>query len=169
MSENQRESFRVEPDDATMHAELFHEGRVAPCTLHNLSAGGARVTSRLALRAGTQCTLGVRLTGALLASAPKPYVSFHMEVLDATPITAEGSQDATPSFDYRLRSITGPGSSEYEGAAKLVFAAQRRELSATSGAEPATPMVSERERRRTFWLPRRRRFSRDDLRPGSGD
>ncbi|MCW2928507.1 MAG: hypothetical protein JWM86_2475 [Thermoleophilia bacterium] len=174
MSENQRESFRLEPEHQTLDAELFHEGRVAPCSLTNLSAGGAKATSQLRIPEGRQCTLGVRLAGPLRDTAKMPYLSFHMEVIEATALAFEpddptrlGLGDpARQEWEYRLRNVMAPGSAEYEAAAKLVFAAQRRALSSRTGAEPSSPMVSERERRRAFWMPRRGRFGRGSLRPG---
>lgn len=162
MTENLRESFRVEPDSG-LEAELFHEGRVAPCMVDNLSAGGAKVTSALSMPAGAQCTLGVRIAPGLRTSEGTPsYVSFLMEVLEGTPRPDH-------SFDYRLRSTTGPGSEQYEAAAKLVFAAQRSLLARTSGAEPASPMVGSPERRRRLRIPRPPRFTKKSLRPGQGD
>jgi hypothetical protein len=159
MTENLRETFRVEPGHE-LDAELFHEGRVAPCQLENLSAGGARVRSALQMPSGAQCTLGVRLGEAMRSSSTPAYVSFLMEVLETIP-----DEDAS-TFDYRLRSTTAPGSSEYETAAKLVFAAQRSALAAKSGStRPSSPMASDGERRRRFWMPRAPRFGKRAMRP----
>jgi hypothetical protein len=159
MTENLRETFRVEPGHE-LDAELFHEGRVAPCQLENLSAGGARVRSALAMPQGAQCTLGVRLGEAMRGASTPTYVSFLMEVLEATSI------EESSAYDYRLRSTTAPGSPEYETAAKLVFAAQRTALAAKSGtAQPASPMASDEERRRRFWMPRAPRFGKRAMRP----
>lgn len=160
MDENQRDSFRVEPAPG-LEAELFHEGRIAPCVLHNLSAGGAKVTSPLAMSSGAHCTLGVRSTAAP-GRQQESYVSFLMEVLEAT-------READDAFSYRLRSMTAPGSAEYEAAAKLVFDAQRAILAGGSGAEPSSPMVSDTERRRRLRVLRPPRFTKRSLRPGSSD
>lgn len=159
MAENQRESFRIEADPE-MQAELFHEGRVAPCRLLNLSAGGAMVECDLELTPRTQCTLGVRLRGAL-AGAGVPYVSFLMEVLE--PI------DPAAPTTYRMRSMTGPGSPEYEEASKLVFEAQRRRRAATSGTAEASPMASDPDRRRRLRPQPKPRFSKGSLRPDRPD
>ncbi len=160
MTENQRESFRVGPD-SDMQAELFHEGRVAPCQLENLSAGGAKVTSDLRMPSGAQCTLGVRLGSSMRSSTAVSYVSFLMEVLDLV-VPAQGP------VTYRLRSTTGPGSAEYEAAAKLVFAAQRQTRARETGADEASPMVSDEERRAKLRVEQEARFSKKSLRPGPG-
>lgn len=157
MTENLRETFRVEPD-AELECELFHEGRVAPCTLHNLSAGGAKVSCTLPMAAGAQCTLGVRLSPSLRGSTHPAYVSFLMEVAEASPREDEG-------FDVRLRSTTGPGSPQFEAASKLVFATQRRLLAQRSGSEAASPMHSDPERRGGFRRSMLRRFGKRSLRP----
>lgn len=158
MTENHRESYRVDagPD---LEADLFHEGRVTRCVLRNLSAGGASVSSPLSLPVGTRCTLGVRLgTEHRATSTTLPYVSFLMEVLDASP----GRRGNT---DYRLRSISPPGSREHEAAAHLVFEADRRRRARASGIDSATPMSSDPERRRRLRNPFRQRFSKGSLRP----
>lgn len=160
MTENQRESFRIGPD-SDMQAELFHEGRIAPCTLENLSAGGAKVTSELRMPPGAQCTLGVRLGASMRTTGSVQYVSFLMEVLD----------DALPEqgpVTYRLRSTTGPGSAEYEAAAKLVIAAQRQARARETGSDEASPMVSDEERRAKLRTEQQARFSKKSLRPGPG-
>jgi len=161
MTQNQRESFRIDADP-DLKAELFHEGRVGPCHLFNLSAGGAKVTSTLSMLPGSHCTLGVRFGSQLRPSVAIPYVSFLMDVLEAHPIDSDMTE-------YRLRSMTTPGLSEYEAAAKLVFAAQQHALARESGSDAASPMVSEPERRSRFRLPRRARFTRRSLRPDSRD
>ncbi len=161
MTDDQREAFRIDADDE-IRAELFYEGRVAPCALENLSAGGAKLTSALAMDPATQCTLGVRL-GRINQGSGARYVSFLMEVLDAEP-APDGS-----TTSYRLRSLTAPGTPEYEEAARLVFEAQRRRLGAASGAGEASPMASDEERRRKLRTEQRPRFSKRSLRPGSGD
>lgn len=157
MTENQRETFRIEPD-SDLEAELFHEGRVTPCELENLSAGGAKVTSSLQMAAGAQCTLGVRLGQSLRSSTPIPYVSFLMEVLDLET-TVDGPTT------YRLRSTTAEGSPEREAAAKLVFEAQRRARSRATGADESSPMVSDEERRTKLRVEQQPRFSKRSLRP----
>lgn len=159
MADNQRESFRIDADPE-LQAELFHEGRVAPCRLLNLSAGGALVECALDLPPGTQCTLGVRLRGKL-AGAGLPYVSFLMEALEAT----EGQAPST----HRLRSMTGPGSQQYEDASKLVFEAQRLRRAAESGSAQASPMASDPDRRRQLRPQARPRFSKGSLRPDQPD
>lgn len=159
MSENQRESFRIDAD-SELQAELFHEGRVAPCRLQNLSAGGALVECELELQPGTQCTLGVRLRGRL-AGAGLPYVSFLMQVL-------EPAESQAPSM-YRLRSMTGPGSREYEEASRLVFEAQRLRRAAASGTAEASPMATDPDRRRQLRPQPRTRFSKGSLRPDRPD
>jgi len=161
MTENQRESFRIEAD-SDLQAELFHEGRVEPCRLRNLSAGGAKVTSNLQMLPGTHCTLGVRLGTKLRVSGTIPYVSFLMDVLETHP--SEGG-----TTEYRLRSMTAPGSTEYEAAAKLVFAAQQRALARSSGSDESSPMVSDPKRRSKLRSIRRPRFTKRSMRPGSGD
>ncbi|MCW2920247.1 MAG: hypothetical protein JWL76_121 [Thermoleophilia bacterium] len=160
MTENQRETFRIGPD-SDLQAELFHEGRVAPCRIENLSAGGAKVTSDLRMPPRAQCTLGVRLGSSIRTSTSVEYVSFLMEVLD----------DVLPEqgpVTYRLRSMTGPGSTEYEAAAKLVFMAQRQALARETGADQASPMVSDEERRAKLRVEQQARFSKKSLRPGPG-
>ena len=159
MTEDQREAFRLDAGDE-LRAELFYEGRVAPCTLENLSAGGARLVSSLQMDPATQCTLGVRLGKRAHAPGVR-YVSFLLEVLDATP-AADGTS-------YRLRSLTAPGTPEYEEAAKLVFEMQRQRLGAASGADEASPMATDEQRRQQLRTPKRRRFSKGSLRPGQGD
>lgn len=162
MSENLRETFRIDAE-AELEAELFHEGRVSPCSVHNLSAGGAKVASRLAMPAGAQCTLGVRLGPSLRTGAKiPPYVSFLMEALEAIPL-----EDG--EIEYRLRSTTAAGSSQYEAAAKLVFATQRAIIAQRTGASDASPMVVDEERRKRFRLPSVARFSKRSLRPGRRD
>lgn len=162
MTENLRESYRIDADPDLV-TELFHEGRVKPCTLHNLSAGGAKVTSALSMGEGAQCTLGVRLGPSIRTSSATPqYVSFLMEVMEATP-------RADHSFDFRLRSMTAPGSPEYEAAAKLVFTAQRARLAKRSGTGPSSPMVVDEQRRRRLRLPLVARFSKRSLRPDNRD
>lgn len=160
MSENQRETFRIGPD-SDLEAELFHEGRIAPCQIENLSAGGAKVTSDLRMPAGAQCTLGVRLGTSMRASSAIPYVSFLMEVLD-DDLPEQGP------FTYRLRSTTGPGSAEYEAAAKLVFEAQRQARARETGTDRSSPMVSDEERRAKLRVEQQARFSKKSLRPGPG-
>ncbi len=160
MTENQRESFRIGPD-SDMQAELFHEGRIAPCRIDNLSAGGAKVTSELRMPPGAQCTLGVRLGTAMRTSTTVPYVSFLMEVLD--DVLPE-----TGPITYRLRSTTAPGSAEYEAAAKLVFAAQRQARARETGTDESSPMVSDEERRAKLRVEQQARFSKKSLRPGPG-
>lgn len=157
MTENQRETFRVEPS-SDLYAELFHEGRVTPCALENLSAGGARARTSLAMPPGAQCTLGVRLGESVRRSDRTPaYVSFLMEVIERS--TAPDGR-----YDYRLRSTTGPGSDQYEEAAKLVFTVQRTQLAKRSGSDEASPMAAEPERRRRLRSVLRRRFSRRSVR-----
>ncbi len=160
MTENQRESFRIGPD-SDLKAELFHEGRITPCQLENLSAGGAKVTSEVRMPAGAQCTLGVRLGSSMRASTAIPYVSFLMEVLDR-------DDPASGPVTYRLRSTTAPGSDEYEAAAKLVFEAQRQSRSRATGTDEASPMASDEERRSKLRVPKRPRFTKRSLRPGPG-
>lgn len=160
MTENQRESFRIGPD-SDLKAELFHEGRITPCQLENLSAGGAKVTTELRMPPGAQCTLGVRLASAMRASTAIQYVSFLMEVLDH-------DQPESGPMTYRLRSTTGPGSEEYEAAAKLVFEAQRQLRSHETGTDEASPMVSDEDRRAKLRVPKKPRFSKGSLRPGPG-
>jgi hypothetical protein len=160
MSENQRETFRIGPD-SDLQAELFHEGRVAPCRIENLSAGGAKVTSDLRMPAGAQCTLRVHLGTSTRESTSASHAEFLMEVLDDVP------PEQGP-VTYRLRSTTGPGSAEYEAAAKLVFAAQRQALARGTGADEASPMVSDEERRARLRTEQQARFSKKSLRPGPG-
>ena len=150
MSENQRETFRIGPD-SDLQAELFHEGRVAPCQLVNLSAGGAKVTSDLRMPPGAQCTLGVRLGSEVRGASALPYVSFLMELLD------EDVPEQGP-YTYRLRSTTGPGSPEYEAAAKLVFAAQRQSRARETGTDRASPMASDENRRSKLRIEQQARF-----------
>jgi hypothetical protein len=157
---NQRDSVRI---DEHLEAEVFVDGRVIPCSIENLSAGGARIHSIAELQAGQQCTLGIRLPSDLQRATGLPYVSFHLEVLESEAL--RGGLNA-----YRTRNLTGPGNQDYEEAAKLVFAMQRRILAASSGADESSPMVgptgdASRRRRRGI----RGRFGRGSLRPGSSD
>jgi hypothetical protein len=156
MQENQRESFRI--DGEPFRAELFHEGKVAPCSVENLSAGGASVSSSMSMPVGSQCTVGVRLADSLRGDGVG-YVSFLMEVLEAA---AQGE-----SFQYRLRNTTAPGSTQFEAATKLVFEAQRRRRAGATGTDEASPMVTDQERRRRLRTDPRPRFSKGSLRPDS--
>ena len=161
MDEQQRQSFRIEPHFA---GELFHEGRVAPCDVLNLSAGGARVRTPLRLASGAVCTLGIPLSGDLERAAGASYVSFHMFVLDAVP------QSDDEVVDYRLQHVSSSSDSagEYQLATKVVFAAQRRDLAHESGADESSPMVSTHERRLGFMSRTKARFSRASIRGGRG-
>ena len=160
MSKNLRESFRV-GGEADIEAELFHEGKVAPCLVINLSAGGAKVISELDVPAGSQCTLGIRLTSKI-KGWNEPYVSFLMEVLQVT-YGLDGRRVC------RLKNMTAPGTADYEMAAKLVFEAQRRLLAKSTGTDAASPMVSDEARRAELRPPERPRYSKDSLQPGQGD
>jgi len=162
MEEQQRKSFRVEPQIA---GELFHEGRVAPCDVLNLSAGGARVQTTMPLRSGSVCTLGIPLDGELERAAGTGYVSFHMYVLDAVP------QTERELVDYRLQHVSSSTESagEYQLATKVVFASQRRDLAHESGADEASPMASTPARRRSFAARLKPRFSRGSVRGGRGE
>jgi hypothetical protein len=162
MAEQHRESFRVE---SHLSGELFHEGRVAPCDVQNLSAGGARVTSRMQLRPGAVCTLGIPLDGDLEQAAGTRYVSFHMYLLDAVPL------EDGELVDYRLKHVSSSNEAggDYQLATKVVFAAQRRELAHESGADEASPMVSTHERRKGFMSRIKPRFSRGSVRGGRGE
>lgn len=160
MTENQRESFRIDADPQ-LQAELFHEGRVTPCDLHNLSAGGAKLRCSMPMATGSHCTLGVRIDPRPGADAGGTYVSFLMEVLE--------SSHRSELFEYRLRNATAPGSTEYEAATKLVFEAQRLRLASVSGADESSSMVTDRKRRRRLRIPLRQRFSKRSLRPGNDD
>lgn len=162
MGENLRESFRIE-GDSDLEAELQHGSRTERCSVENLSAGGAKVRSMLQVIAGGRCTLRVRLGAGLREAATiTPYVSFPMEVLDAT-------QRPDRSIDYRLRSTAEPGTAEYEAAARLVMAAQRAARAKATGAGVASPMVSDEERRRKLRAQSQARFSKKSLRPDSGE
>lgn len=156
MAENQRESFRIE-GDPMLRAELFHEGRVAPCSIENLSAGGASLTSTIQMQPGSQCTLGVRLDDSIQTVAAT-YVSFLMEVLEASP--------APTGTSYRLRNTTGPGTPEFEAATKLVFEAQRLRRAGETGTGAGSPMATDEDRRRDLRSDPRPRFSKGSLRPG---
>lgn len=152
MSENLRETFRVY---TTFEAELFHEGRVVPCTVTDISAGGARVESGLEMPSGAHCTLGLRLEGSLEEEAGMPYVSFHMEVLEATEIPGGERQ-------YRMRNMSGVGSKEHDEAMRVVFAAQRRQLAQRSGTELSSAAPHDDPE------PRRRPRSKFSIRFGRG-
>ena len=156
-SDEQRGSFRVE---ARIEGELFHEGRVVPCEVENLSAGGAAVTTGLELEPGTQCTLGLRMDREQRAATGLDYLSFHMEVL-------EGTAQRGGDIHYRMRNLTSEGSDAYERAQKLVFDAQRRARAAETGSDEASPLASDRDRRTGLKRIRRPRFSRGSMRPGS--
>lgn len=161
MTENLRESFRIDAE-SDLEAELFHQGRAKPCTLHNLSAGGAKATSALHVPEGAACTLRIRLgVGLRDPGPPPPFVDFPVSVIELTP-----SDDL---WDYRLRSTTQPGSPAYEAVAKLVFAAQRAQRATETGREVASPMAVDLERRRRFRIPSTKRFTKKSFRPGSHD
>jgi hypothetical protein len=161
MADNQRESFRIEAD-SDLEAELSLGGRTAPCTVENLSAGGAKLSSRLEVPAGTQCTLRARLGPGLRTDrTPSRFVELPVEVLEATPRT--GSE----SIDYRLRSTAEPGSPAYEAMQKLIFAAQRAAAAKRTGASMASPMVTDEQRHERIRAEKKSRFSRGSLRPGS--
>lgn len=160
MTENLRESFRIEAD-SDLEAELFHQGRARSCTVENLSAGGAKVASTLEVPVGAACTLRVRLGPGLRHAAPEPFVSFAMEVLESS---AGGG-----ALQYRLRSTAQPGSVEYEAGTKFMFAAQRARRAMETGREVASPMVVDPERRRRFRVPSMKRFTKKSFRPDSHD
>jgi len=159
MDDNQRDSFRLERN---FEAELSHEGRVSACVVTNLSAGGARIQTTFEMRTGRSCTLGILLDPRTRAEAGVDQVSFHMEILERTELPEA-------MIEYRLRNATGPGSSEYETAARLVVQAQRQMIAAETGAGEASPMVSDDDRRRRFRIPVRPRFGKGNMRPGSDD
>ncbi|MCW2950335.1 MAG: PilZ domain [Thermoleophilia bacterium] len=161
MDEQQRESFRVE---APLDGEIFHAGRVAPCEVRNLSAGGARVATRMQLATGDVCTLGLPLDSEHERATGTDYASFHMYVLDAVP------QD-DDMVDYRLQHVTSPeyATGAYQTAMQLVFAAERLRLNEGSPMEGASPMVSTHERRRGLMSKMRPRFSRGSVRGGRGE
>lgn len=158
MATNQRSSFRI---DENLDAELHYRGRVHPCTVVNLSAGGARIRSHVQLVRERTCMVRIPLDGELARGAGSEMVSLHLEVLDAI--------DGEDGCTARLRSLDPPGSPEQETAAKLVFALQRRARAAQSGADDASPMKAtqdsiRRERqvdqphlKRAVWNPLRRR------------
>lgn len=159
-SDNQRSSYRVGADD--FEAELFHEGRVVPCHVINLSAGGALIRTGLEMADGTQCTLGLDLEGELASATGIRYVSFHMEVLEQVPV--HGGE-----LNVRLRNLTGEGSKAYEQAQKIVFEAQRRARARETGSEKASPMASDQVRRKRFRGLGSARFGKGSTRPGQGD
>lgn len=134
MATNQRSSFRI---DENLDAELHYRGRVHPCQIVNLSAGGARIRSEIELARERTCKVDVTLPKELARSASLSVVSMHLEVLDSTPDSDE--------FISRMRSLDPPGSPEQEMAAKLVFALQRRARAAQSGADDASPMQTTQE------------------------
>lgn len=154
--ENRRETFRARLD---VDAEIFHEGRVVACNVTDLSAGGARIESGIELPIGTQCTLGMRLGDELARATGTEYLSWHLEVLDRTELPGD-------LHEYRVRSLSTPGSDAYEAAHKVVFEAHRRALAAERGTEDASPMASDEERREQLREPDQARFSRSSLRPG---
>ena len=155
---NQRSSFRI---DEELEAELHFRGRIFPCRIVNLSAGGARIHSDQDLPRDRTCMVQVPLTGDLATSVGAPTMKMHLEVLDSTP--SDGG------FVTRMRSLDGPGSTEHEAMAKLVFAIQRRARAVQSGVDDASPMQStadsiRRERTRTklriirgLWRPSNKR------------
>ena len=159
---NQRSSFRI---DENLDAELHYRGRVHPCQIVNLSAGGARIRTQIELTRERTCMVEVPLPKELARSAGRAVVQLHLEVLDSTPDDQQ--------FVTRMRSLDAPGSPEQEATAKLVFALQRRARAAQSGAEDASPMQTtaesiRRERSRAklrisraLWNPLRRRDGDD--------
>ncbi len=157
MTENQRESFRI-GSDAGLEAELLHQGRAAPCTLDNLSAGGAKLTSELQVPQGAECMLRLRLGSELRPASDTSYASLPMEVLERDDTVAG-------TVTYRLRSTSQPGSAEYEAATKLVLAAQRLQRAQQLGTDEASPMASDDERRAKLRVPKQQRFSKGSLRP----
>ncbi|MCW2925677.1 MAG: hypothetical protein JWM98_3081 [Thermoleophilia bacterium] len=160
MNENLRESFRIGPE-AELEAELVHGGRTVRCTVRNLSAGGAKVSTDLEVEPGAACTLRVRIPASQPGANPAPWVEFETEVLEV--------DGAGPARAVRLRNVTATGSPQYEGAAKLVFEAQRRARARESGSSVASPMASDEERRRALRPADRPRYSRGSLRPDQRD
>lgn len=154
MTENQRESFRIGPD-AGLEVELLRAGRSIPCELVNLSAGGAKVTTAVALEPGEQCTLTLQLGRELRTQGKTAVVRLPMEVLDGSGSTV------------RLRSTSASGSPEYEAATRLLLEAQRLQRARKTGTDDASPMVSDEERRARLRRQDGPRFSKGSLRPGS--
>jgi hypothetical protein len=166
----QRETFRVE---TRLDAELFHDGDVAPCSVRNLSAGGALVETVLALDPPARCTLGLRLGPQWAKSAGMDYVTFHLEVLDRTEleddVDADTGEPAEPLHVLRMRNLTEADSPAWERAHKVVFEAQRQQLAERSGSDHASPMASDRERRRALRRQSRPRYRKAALRPDLPD
>jgi hypothetical protein len=162
MADNQRESFRIEAD-SDLEAQLSHAGRSEPCMVENLSAGGAKLTCRIDLPAGTQCTLRARLGPGLRGpNSATTFVELPVEVLESTP-KAAGSE----SIAYRLRTTAEAGSPQYEAMQKLIFAAQRAAAAKRTGASMASPMVTDEQRHERIRSEKKSRFSKGSLRPGS--
>jgi len=159
MTENQRESFRADPGPE-VEAQLVWRLRSAPCTVLDLSAGGAKVTSTLAMPKGTDCTLRLQIGEALRSATKFDDVQLPMTVLDSS------SEDGLVT--YRLKNQVGPGAFQYEAATKLVLEAQRRARAAAAGIEDASPMATDEERRASLRTQRTPRFGKGSLRPGSG-
>jgi hypothetical protein len=143
MTANQRETFRIEPED--FDATLRWQGREARCVVENLSAGGARVTSTLPVPQAAECELVLRPADAIGAGTPQE--AHAMKVLEAGPGW------------LRLRTVRP------DALSNLVFEAQRLARARQTGAGEASPMASDGGRRRALRTEQRQRFSKGSLRP----
>ena len=161
MTDNSRETFRVEPSSA-ITATLTHAGRTSPCELGNLSAGGAQVTSVLSMPAGTQCSLHVHLTPTSDRQAQTTSVLLSMDVVEMRAVADE-------LIEYRLQNMTAPGSTEHESAMRIVLAAQRSLLGEATGASEASPMASDPARRSRLRPRLLARITKRSLRPDHRD
>lgn len=161
MDENLRSTFRV-PAVPGLDAHLRHDGRSHPCSIENLSAGGARLESPLVLPPGAGCMLAVRVLDPSTPAVAVPFLEIPMEVL-------ERLDEDSNHHVYRLHSLAPEGSKDYEAAMHLVFDAQRRARALQTGADQASPMVSDETRRDQLRTSTTQRFSSGSLRPGTDD
>lgn len=102
-----------------VHTILYHDGERHPCTLRNLSATGMLLETRVDLTAGTDCSLGMRLSPALEELATVDHLTFHLEVLGNEPAGA----DVPDMRQLRCRIETSAGSELQDRARRLVYQA----------------------------------------------
>ncbi len=148
MTINHRETFRIHPED--FDARLQWQGRAFACTIENVSAGGAKVTTDATPPTDAPVSLIVRARSQP-AGAAAVETTFPMIVLE------------TGAGWLRLRS------SVEDSLSHLVFEAQRIARARETGADESSPMASDEQRRSELRTEQRPRFSRGSTRPGFED
>ena len=162
-----REYFRVEGADVLV-AELELGGRTHPCTVDNMSAGGACVRVFASGAPGDRVRLRVRTSrdDELAGAAAPPYVAFAGEILDVSTEPMAGSPHAGDAQSIvRLRFVPESGSAGADAATRIVFEAQRLLRARSLGTDDASPMATDPERRAALRPSFEPRFNRGSLRP----